>query len=130
MNLCQITEMETALKNLLIYTLSTSVDSAVTGTGSNQEMASLLSSEDYFQVLKIGSEKIWSQLKPESTNLEDLKTAVNSLLLNSSLEKYVNFQINQVIGFHFKVNPASTGARYCLILHAIIKESLLTNKYK
>ena len=88
MNLCQITEMETALKDLLVYNLSAGGANTVPESGSNQEMASCLSSEDYIQVLQLGSEKIWSHLKPESSNLEELKAAVKSLLLNSSLEKY------------------------------------------
>jgi len=78
-----MSELETALKDLLLYNLIPKDDS-IPIVEQTQEMAFHLSSEDYLEVLKIGKE-IWSSLN--SKNLDELKKELEQYLLASSLEK-------------------------------------------
>ena len=84
MNLCKMSEMETALKDLLLYNLIPKDDS-IPIVEQKQEMAFQLSSEDYLEVLKIGKVAIWSALN--SKTLDELKNELEQYLLASSLEK-------------------------------------------
>jgi hypothetical protein len=86
MNLCKMSELETALKDLLLYNL-TPKDDSVPIVEQNQEMAFYLASEDYLEVLKIGKQSIWSTLN--SKNLDEAKKELEQFLLTSSLEKFV-----------------------------------------
>ena len=84
MNLCKMSEMETALKDLLLYNLIPKDDS-IPIVEQKQEIAFHLSTEDYLEVLKIGKESIWSALNSKS--LDELKKELEQFLLTSSLEK-------------------------------------------
>ena len=91
MNLCKIAELETALKDLLVYNLTPKDESCpsvvVSSNEPDQSMAFHLASENYSEVLKIGKENVWNNLPSSWTTPEDLKTALSSFLANSSLER-------------------------------------------
>ena len=83
MNLCNMAELEVALKDLLVYNLAAKkLDFGEDEHG----LAFDLSRGNYLEVIKAGKD-LFSQLPPSWSASEELKIALTDHLKHSALEK-------------------------------------------
>ncbi len=84
MNICVMAELQTALKDLLVYNLEVN-KSEISKAG--QGPAFDLCSENYLEILKFGKENVFEQFPQSWSVTDDLKKALSDLLKSSSVEK-------------------------------------------